>query len=168
MTKITAEYETLIDLYATTEANKEEIGLASDNNKAIGDQILAVYRELLEKHDQVPAVVHQNMCEFNGWSYKRVDPVTLEISKVDGNDAPQTHKSYSSAIKKYHAAKLNLNVDTMSELRKAIKTPKDEAAALIKKYRKLNDTDKLRFDAAFMQEAKTVGQIELHKNKKAA
>ena len=168
MTKITAEYETLIDLYATTEANKEEIGTASENNKAIGDQILAVYRELLEKHDQVPAVVHQNMCEFNGWSYKRVDPVTLEISKVDGNDAPQTHKSYSSAIKKYHAAKLNLNIDTMSELRKAIKNPKDEAAALLKKYRKLSDKDKLRFEAALMQEAKTVGQIELHKNKKAA
>ena len=168
MTKITAEYETLIDLYATTEANKEEIGTASENNKAIGDQILAVYRELLEKHDQVPAVVHQNMCEFNGWSYKRVDPVTLEISKVDGNDAPQTHKSYSTAIKKYHAAKLNLNIDTMSELRKAIKNPKDEAASLLKKYRKLSDKDKLRFEAALMQEAKTVGQIELHKNKKAA
>ena len=168
MTKITAEYETLINLYATTEANKEEIGLASDNNKAIGDQILAVYRELLEKHDQVPAVVHQNMCELNSWSYKRVDPITLEISKVDGNDAPQTHKSYSSAIKKYHAAKLNLNVDTMSELRKAIKNPIDQAAALIKKYRKLSDTDKLRFEAALMQEAKTVGQIDLHKNKKAA
>ena len=168
MTKITAEYETLIDLYATTEANKEEIGTASENNKAIGDQILAVYRELLEKHDQVPAVVHQNMCEFNGWSYKRVDPVTLEISKVDGNDAPQTHKSYSSAIKKYHAAKLNLDVETMSELRKAIKNPIDQAAALLKKYRKLSDKDKLRFEAALMQEAKTVGQIELHKNKKAA
>jgi hypothetical protein len=168
MTKITAEYETLTDLYATTEANKDDISLASDNNKAIGDQILAVYRELLEKHDQVPAVVHQNLCEFNGWSYKRVDPVTLEISKVDGNDAPQTHKSYSSAIKKYHAAKLNLSVDTMSELRKAIKNPKDEAAALIKKYRKLSDKDKLRFEAALMQEAKTVGQIDLHKNKKAA
>ena len=168
MTKITAEYETLIDLYATTEANKEEIGTASDNNKAIGDQILAVYRELLEKHDQVPTVVHQNMCEFNGWSYKRVDPITLEISKVDGNDAPQTHKSYSSAIKKYHAAKLNLNVDTMSELRKAIKTPIDQATALLKKYRKLSDKDKLRFEAALMQEAKTVGQIDLHKNKKAA
>ena len=168
MTKITAEYETLINLYATTEANKEEIGLASDNNKVIGDQILAVYRELLEKHDQVPAVVHQNMCELNSWSYKRVDPITLEISKVDGNDAPQTHKSYSSAIKKYHAAKLNLNVDTMSELRKAIKNPIDQAAALIKKYRKLSDTDKLRFEAALMQEAKTVGQIDLHKNKKAA
>ena len=56
----------------------------------------------------------------------------------------------------------------MSELRKAIKTPIDQAAALIKKYRKLNDTDKLRFEAALMQEAKTVGQIELHKNKKAA
>ena len=168
MSKITAEYETLIDLYATTEANKEEIGLASDNNKAIGDQILAVYRELLEKHDQVPAVVHQNMCELNSWSYKRVDPITLEISKVDGNDAPQTHKSYSSAIKKYHAAKLNLEVETMSELRKAIKNPIDQAAALIKKYRKLSDTDKLRFEAALMQEAKTVGQIDLHKNKKAA
>ena len=168
MTKITAEYETLINLYATTEANKEEIGLASDNNKAIGDQILAVYRELLEKHDQVPAVVHQNMCELNSWSYKRVDPITLEISKVDGNDAPQTHKSYSSAIKKYHSARLNLNVDTMSELRKAIKNPIDQAAALIKKYRKLSDTDKLRFEAALMQEAKTVGQIDLHKNKKAA
>ena len=168
MTKITAEYETLIDLYATTEANKDDISVASDNNKAIGDQILAVYRELLEKHDQVPAVVHQNMCEFNGWSYKRVDPITLEISKVDGNDAPQTHKSYSSAIKKYHAAKLNLNVDTMSELRKAIKTPIDQATALLKKYRKLSDKDKLRFEAALMQEAKTVGQIDLHKNKKAA
>tara|TARA_R110000796_G_scaffold1636_1_gene6484 strand:+ start:435 stop:941 length:507 start_codon:yes stop_codon:yes gene_type:complete len=168
MTKITAEYETLINLYATTEANKEEIGLASDNNKAIGDQILAIYRELLEKHDQVPAVVHQNMCELNGWSHHRVDPITLEISKVDGNDAPQTHKSYSSAIKKYHAAKLNLNVDTMSEIRKAIKNPIDQAAALIKKYRKLSDTDKLRFEAALMQEAKTVGQIDLHKNKKAA
>ena len=168
MTKITAEYETLIDLYATTEANKEEIGLASDNNKAIGDQILAVYRELLEKHDQVPAVVHQNMCEFNGWSYKRVDPVTLEISKVDGNDAPQTHKSYSSAIKKYHAAKLNLNVDTMSELRTAIKNPKDKSAELIKKYNKLSDEDKLRFQAALMELEKTIGRIELHKNKKAA
>lgn len=168
MTKIIKEYETLTDLYATTEANKEDISVASDNNKAIGDQILAVYRELLEKYDQVPAVVHQNMCEINGWSYKKVDPVTLEISKVDGNDAPQTHKSYSSAIKKYHAAKLNLKVETMSELRKAIKNPIDEAAALLKKYRKLSDKDKLRFEAALMQEAKTVGRIELHKNKKAA
>ena len=168
MTKITAEYETLINLYATTEANKEEIGLASEDNKAIGDQILAVYRELLEKHDQVPAIVHQNMCELNSWSYKRVDPITLEISKVDGNDAPQTHKSYSSAIKKYHAAKLNLEVETMNELRKAIKNPIDQAAALLKKYRKLSDKDKLRFEAALMQEAKTVGQIDLHKNKKAA
>jgi len=168
MSKITAEYETLIDLYATTEANKEEIGLASDNNKAIGDQILAVYRELLEKHDQVPAVVHQNMCELNSWSYKRVDPITLEISKVDGNDAPQTHKSYSTAIKKYHAAKLNLKIETMSELRKAIKTPKEQATALIKKYSKLNDADKLRFQAALMELEKTVGRIDLHKNKKAA
>lgn len=168
MTKITAEYQTLIDLYATTEANKEDISLASDNNKVIGDQILAVYRELLEKHDQVPAIVHQNMCEFNGWAYKKVDPVTLEISKVDGNDAPQTHKSYSSAIKKYHAAKLNLNVDTMSELRKAIKNPIDEASALIKKYRKLSDEDKLRFQVALMELEKTIGRIELHKNKKAA
>ena len=168
MTKITAEYETLINLYATTEANKEEIGLASEDNKAIGDQILAVYRELLEKHDQVPAIVHQNMCELNSWSYKRVDPITLEVSKVDGNDAPQTHKSYSTAIKKYHAAKLNLEIETMSELRKAIKTPIDQATALIKKYRKLSDKDKLRFEAALMQEAKTVGQIDLHKNKKAA
>ena len=168
MTKITAEYETLINLYATTEANKEEIGLASDNNKAIGDQILAVYRELLEKHDQVPAVVHQNMCELNGWSHHRVDPVTLAVSKVDGNDAPKTHKSYSTWIKTYHADKLNLNVETMSVLRKAIEKPKDEATALIKKYRKLSDKDKLRFEAALMQEAKTVGQIDLHKNKKAA
>ena len=168
MAKIIKEYETLIDLYATTEVNKEDISLASDNNKVIGDQILAVYRELLDKHDQVPAVVHQNMCEINEWSYKRVDPITLEISKVDGNDAPQTHKSYSSAIKKYHAAKLNLKVETMSELRKAIKTPVDQAAALLKKYRKLSDKDKLKFEAALMQEAKTVGQIKLHKNKKAA
>jgi hypothetical protein len=168
MTKITAEYETLIDLYATTEANKDGMSAASEENKTIGDQILAVYRELLEKHDQVPAVVHQNMCEFNGWSYKRVDPVTLEISKVDGNEAPQTHKSYSTAIKKYHAAKLNLNVETMSELRIAIKTPKDEAAVLIKKYSKLNDADKLRFQAALLELEKTVGRIELHKNKKAA
>ena len=168
MTKITAEYETLINLYATTEANKEEIGLASEDNKAIGDQILAVYRELLEKHDQVPAIVHQNMCEFNGWSHHRVDPITLEVSKVDGNDAPQTHKSYSTAIKKYHAAKLNLEIETMSELRKAIKTPVDKADALLKKYRKLSDKAKLRFEAALMQEAKTVGQIDLHKNKKAA
>ena len=168
MTKITAEYETLIDLYATTEANKEDISVASDNNKAIGDQILAVYRELLEKHDQVPAIVHQNMCEFNGWAHHRVDPITQLVSKVDGNEAPQTHKSYSTAIKKYHAAKLNLNVDTMSELRKAIKTAKDEAAELLKKYKKLSDADKLRFQAAFMELEKTVGRIELHKNKKAA
>ena len=168
MTKITAEYETLIDLYATTEANKEDISLASDNNKAIGDQILAVYRELLEKHDQVPAIVHQNMCEFNGWAHHRVDPITQLVSKVDGNEAPQTHKSYSTAIKKYHAAKLNLKVETMSELRKAIKTPKDEAAALIKNYRKLSDEDKLRFQAALLELEKTIGRIELHKNKKAA
>ena len=168
MTKIIKEYETLIELYASTEANKDGMSVASEENKTIGDQILATYRELLENHDQVPAVVHQNMCEYNGWSYKRVDPVTLEISNIDGNDAPQTHKSYSSAIKKYHAAKLNLNVDTMSELRKAIKNPKDEAAALLKKYRKLSDKDKLKFEAALMQEAKTVGQIDLHKNKKAA
>ena len=56
----------------------------------------------------------------------------------------------------------------MSELRKAIKTPVDQAAALLKKYRKLSDKDKLKFEAALMQEAKTVGQIKLHKNKKAA
>jgi hypothetical protein len=56
----------------------------------------------------------------------------------------------------------------MSVLRKAIEKPKDEATALIKKYRKLSDKDKLRFEAALMQEAKTVGQIDLHKNKKAA
>ena len=168
MTKIIKEYETLIELYASTEANKDGISVASEDNKSIGDEILAVYRELLEKHDQVPAVVHQNMCELNGWSHHRVDPITLEISKVDGNDAPQTHKSYSSAIKKYHSARLNLNVDTMSELRKAIKNPIDQATALIKKYRKLSDKDKLRFEAALMQEAKTVGQIDLHKNKKAA
>ena len=168
MTDISKSYDRLSNLYTITEANKDGMSIASEENKSIGDEILATYRELLEKHDQVPAVVHQNMCELNSWSYKRVDPITLEISKVDGNDAPQTHKSYSSAIKKYHAAKLNLNVDTMSELRKAIKNPIDQAAALIQKYRKLNDTDKLRFEAALMQEAKTVGQIDLHKNKKAA
>ena len=108
------------------------------------------------------------MCEFNGWAHHRVDPITQLVSKVDGNEAPQTHKSYSTAIKKYHAAKLNLNVDTMSELRKAIKTPTDEAAALIKKYSKLSDEDKLRFQAALLELEKTIGRIELHKNKKAA
>ena len=168
MTDISKSYDRLSNLYTITEANKDGISVASEDNKSIGDEILATYRELLETYDQVPAIVHQNMCELNSWSYKRVDPITLEISKVDGNDAPQTHKSYSSAIKKYHAAKLNLNVDTMSELRKAIKNPIDQADALLKKYRKLSDKDKLRFEAALMQEAKTVGQIDLHKNKKAA
>jgi hypothetical protein len=168
MTDISKSYDRLSNLYTITETNKDGMSAASEENKTIGDQILATYRELLETYDQVPAIVHQNMCELNSWSYKRVDPITLEISKVDGNDAPQTHKSYSSAIKKYHAAKLNLEVETMSELRKAIKTPIDQATALLKKYRKLSDTDKLRFEAALMQEAKTVGQIDLHKNKKAA
>jgi len=168
MTDITKSYDRLSNLYTITEANKDGMSIASEENKTIGDQILATYRELLENHDQVPAIVHQNMCEFNGWSHHRVDPITLEVSKVDGNDAPQTHKSYSTAIKKYHAAKLNLEIETMSELRKAIKTPVDKADALLKKYRKLSDKDKLRFEAALMQEAKTVGQIDLHKNKKAA
>jgi hypothetical protein len=168
MTDISKSYDRLSNLYTITETNKDGMSAASEENKTIGDQILATYRELLETYDQVPAIVHQNMCELNSWSYKRVDPITLEISKVDGNDAPQTHKSYSSAIKKYHAAKLNLEVETMSELRKAIKNPIDQATALLKKYRKLSDTDKLRFEAALMQEAKTVGQIDLHKNKKAA
>ena len=168
MTDITKSYDRLSDLYTITEANKEGMSIASEENKTVGDQILSVYRELLETYDQVPTVVHQNMCELNGWSYKRVDPVTLQISNVDGNDAPQTHKSYSSAIKKFHSAKLNLKVETMSELRKAIKNPVDQAAALLKKYRKLNDEDKLRFQAALIELEQTIGRIELHKNKKAA
>ena len=169
MTDITKSYDRLSNLYTITEANKDGMSIASEENKTIGDQILATYRELLENHDQVPAIVHQNMCEYNGWTFKKIDPVTQDkFITIEGDEPPKTHKTYSSRIKAYHAKKHDLKVDTMSQLRKVLEKPKDMADALIKKYRKLSDKDKLRFEAALMQEAKTVGQIDLHKNKKAA
>ena len=115
------------------EFKKTEVGL--------GNVMLDVYQILLTKHDMVPALAWQAICEASGWAYELIDMVTLETSRVKGNKPHPSVKSFNTHVRNYFSMFRNLDVASMTELRKAIKGKVDQVERHVKSIEKLPVVD---------------------------
>ena len=104
---------------------------------ALGDLMLSTYRLLLIDHDTVPLLAWEDICEANGWAHERIDPVTFETTKIKGNKPLASVKTFNTHVRNYFAKYRHLDVESMTELRKAIKGDVDQVERHVKSIRKL-------------------------------
>jgi hypothetical protein len=104
---------------------------------ALGDLMLSTYRLLLIDHDTVPLMAWEDICKANGWAHEVIDPVTFETTKVKGNKPPATVKTLNTHVRNYFSKYRHLDVESMTELRKAIKGNVDQVERHVKSIRKL-------------------------------